>query len=79
MTDEDRRRAAQAVLTIPYFIDLWNELENAAINATIFADYNDHETRQSMAAEARAIKRVRERIESIAKDGQLKPYGRAPA
>ena len=79
MTDEDKRRAAQTVLEVPFFQQLWDELELAAVNATIFADHNDHETRQSMAAEARAIKRVRERLESIANSGQLSTHNRAPA
>lgn len=79
MTDDDRKRAAQAVLAIPYFTQLWDELEQAAINATIYAKYDDHEGRQAHAAEARAIKQVRQRIESIASDGQISVARRAPA
>lgn len=79
MTEDDRRRAAQAVLDIPFFHQLWDELEQAAINGCIFAKHDDHETRQAYAAEARAIKRVRDRLESIAKDGQSGPSRRAPA
>jgi hypothetical protein len=79
MTEEDRRHAAQAVLEIPFFSQLWDEIEQAAINACIFAKHDDHEARQAYAAEARAIKRVRERLESIAKDGQSGPSRRAPA
>ena len=79
MTDEERRRAAQAVLEIPFFIDLWNEIEQAAVNACINAEYTDHERRQAHAAEARAIKRVRQRLETIAFDGQSTVARRAPA
>lgn len=68
MTNAERRRAAQTVLAIPFFHDLWDELEQAAINSTIFAPYDDHEGRQANAAEARAIKRVRERLRSLAED-----------
>lgn len=78
MTDDDRRRAAQAVLAIPFFNELWAEQETAAINATIHADYTDHEKRQAMAAEVRAIRNVLSRIRSIA--GQTETAGRrAPA
>ena len=78
MTDEDRRRAAQTVLEIPFFVQLWDELEQAAINATINAKYDDHENRQAHAAEARAIRRIRARLESLAKE-QPSPPRRAMA
>lgn len=78
MTDDDRKRAAQAVLEIPFFVQLWDELEQAAINACIYADHVDHEARQAHAAEARAIKRIRQRLESVA-HGQSDVGRRAPA
>lgn len=79
MTDDERRHAAQAVLSIPFFIQLWDDLEQAAINACVYAKYDDHEGRQAHAAEARAIKNVRQRIESIASSGQIEAGRRAPA
>jgi hypothetical protein len=79
VTDDDRKRAAQAALAIPFFSLLWDELEQAAINACIFAKHDDHEGRQAHAAEARAIKRIRQRLESIAADGQIVAERRAPA
>lgn len=80
MTPDERKRGAQAVLSVPFFQLLWDELEQAAISACINAPYNDHEKRQAMAAEARAIQTVRRRIESIAnEDGQLSAAKRAPA
>lgn len=78
MTDDDRKRAAQAVLEIPFFVQLWDELEQAAVNACIFAKPTDHEARQAYAAEARAIKQVRQRLESIA-HGQSSVGRKAPA
>lgn len=79
MTDEERKRAAQAVLSIPFFTQLWDELEQAAVNACIHAKYDDHEGRQAHAAEARAIKKVRQRIESIGNGGQIEAGRSAPA
>lgn len=79
MTDEERRHAAQDVLEIPFFTQLWDEIEQAAVNACINAKYDDHEGRQAHAAEARAIRRVRSRLETIANDGQSGPARRAPA
>lgn len=79
MTDDDRRRAAQAILEFPFFLDLWAELEQAAINATIHAKYDDHEGRQAHAAEARAIRRVRERLVNLSKEVDTSASRRAPA
>lgn len=78
MTDDDRRRAAQTILEIPYFHQLWDELEQAAINATINAKMNDDETRRNAAAEARAIRNVRSRLRAIAEEKETKSR-RAPA
>lgn len=79
MTDEERRRAAQAVLEIPFFTDLWNEIEQAAVNACINADYTDHEKRQAHAAEVRAIRRVRQRLVDLSKEVDTSVSRRAPA
>jgi hypothetical protein len=79
LTDEDKRRAAQTVLEVPFFLDVWKEMETAAINAIIAANINDDETRRNNAAEVRAIRRIRERLESIANNGQLSTHNRAPA
>lgn len=79
MTDDDRRRAAQAVLEVPFFKALFDEIEQAATNQCINAQMNDDETRRNAAAEVRAIRRVRQRLESIASDGQISAVRRAPA
>lgn len=79
MTDDDRRRAAQAALEIPFFVHLLDELEKSAVNACIFAKYDDHEARQAFAAEARAIKRVRQSLEVLSKDDEASPARQAPA
>lgn len=78
MTDDDRRHAAQAILEVPFFVQLWDELEQAAINACIYAKNTDHEARQAYAAEARAIRTVRQRLESLSK-GQSDVGRKAPA
>jgi hypothetical protein len=79
MTDDDRKRAAQAILEFPFFHQLWNEIEQAAINACINAKYDDHEGRQAHAAEVRAIRRVRQRLEVLSKDDHATAARRAPA
>lgn len=67
MTDDEKRSAAQAILSIPYFNALWDEIERAATEQCIRADMNDDETRRNAAAEVRAIRKVRDRLTSIAK------------
>lgn len=64
----DRARAAQAALAIPLFTDLLDDLEKAATNQCILAPINDDETRRNAAAEVRAIRAVRSRLESISKE-----------
>lgn len=79
MTDDDRRRAAQAFLEFPLVVQLFDEFEQAAINATIYAKYDDHEARQAHAAEARAIKRIRQRLVDLSKEVDTSTARRAPA
>lgn len=79
MTDDDRRRAAQAILEFPFFLDLWAELEAAAVNAAIYADYADHEKRQGAAMQARAYREILSRIRSVAQDKADQSSRRAPA
>ena len=79
MTDDERKRAAQAVLSIPFFQELWEELEQAAINACIYAKYDDHEGRQAHAAEARAIRRIRQKLVDLSKEVDTSSGRRAPA
>ena len=66
MTDEERKRAAQAIINMPLFNMLWDDLEASAINRCINAKPEDHETRSVMAAEARAIRNFRSQIKSLA-------------
>lgn len=66
MTADEKQRAAQALLNMPLFINLWDELEASAINRCINAKPEDHETRSAMAAEARAIRNFRSQIKSLA-------------
>lgn len=77
MNDDDRRRAAQAILAVPYFNELIDEIETIALNKCISADLNDDETRRNAAAEVRAIRKVRSRLASHAE--QAAETRKAPA
>lgn len=78
MTSE-RTRAAQAILAIPLFNDLMDELEAAEVNKAVYVDYNDHETRQGCMAAIRAIRNLRSRIGALATEGQPNGGKKAPA
>lgn len=67
----DRARAAQAALEIPLFTDVLDELEQAAINACLNANYDDHKARQHHALEAVAVRKLRSKLQAIAREGQV--------
>lgn len=68
-----RAAAARDILAVPLFHELFAELETAAVNACVYADHTDHEKRQAMAAEVRAIRNLRNRIEAISKEDAPQP------
>lgn len=78
MTEDERKRAAQAVLAIPFFDVLLSEMEKSAVQQCIHAQYNDHEKRQSAALEARAVQQIRQKLEAAA-SSQSTPARNAPA
>ena len=79
MTPEEQTRAAQAILEIPFARQIIDELERSATTQCILAPINDDETRRNYAAEARAVRHFRERLEAIATRGQSGPSRRPPA
>lgn len=70
MIISDRARAAQAALEIPMFLDILTDLEQAAVNACLSAKYDDHEARQHHALDAMAVRKLRSKLEAIAREGQ---------
>lgn len=79
MSPDDRRRAADAILSVPLFHDLFNEIEAQAVDACVYAKHDDHEARQAHAAEVRVIRTLRLRLEAISKEGQSGSGRSAPA
>lgn len=74
----ERRSAAQAIIAIPLFNELMDELEFTEVNLAVNADYTDHEKRQGHMAAVRAIRNLRSRIGAIA-DSQPRERKKAPA
>lgn len=79
MTPDERTRSAQAILAIPLYGELMDELEAAAINAAVYANPTDHEARAAHIAQVRAIRDLRSRIEVLAKEDQSSGRRKAPA
>ncbi len=75
----ERTAAAQAILGIPLFNTLMDELEAGEINSAVAAPYENHEARQGHMAAVRAIRHLRARIGAIANEGQPSGGRKAPA
>jgi hypothetical protein len=74
-----RAETARNILATPLILELLHEFEATALSAVIYAKYDDHEARQANAYEARAIRNLLARLESISKEDQPKPVRQAPA
>ena len=80
MTERSERTAwAQAMLGIPLFNELWDELEAMEINSAVAAPYDGHEARQAHMAALKAIRNLRVRIGALANEGQPSTGRKAPA
>jgi hypothetical protein len=79
MTPDERSRSAQAILAIPLYGELMDELEAAAVNAAVYAQPTDHEARQAHLAQVKAIRDLRSRVEVLAKEDQSTKRRQAPA
>ncbi len=75
----ERTGAAQAILAIPLFNELMDELEALEVNRAVNAPYDNHEARQGCMAAVRAIRNLRSRIGAIANEGQPTTGKKAPA
>jgi len=73
MTADARARAAQTILEAPLAAEVLADFEAAAINLFVHAPINDDDTRRNAAAEVRAIRRFRERLEALAKGQSERP------
>lgn len=70
---------AKTILAIPLFESLLQELEAAAVNQIVAAKYDDHQARQALAADIKAVRNLRSRVEAISQEGQTTERKKAPA
>lgn len=67
MTDAERAAQARMLLETPLFVEILSRLEQSAVDICINAGPSEHEKRADWAAEARAVRRLRERLNDYAK------------
>jgi hypothetical protein len=70
MNAKDRASLAEQILTNPLLEVVLNELERDATERGIYAQMNDHETRQSAMAEVRAIRAFRSNLSASLRDNR---------
>jgi hypothetical protein len=74
-----RAEAARDILSVPLYSELMDELEQAAVNAAVYAAPTDHEARQAHLAQVKAIRDLRSRVEVISREDQSTERKQAPA
>lgn len=83
MTDEERRAGAASILAFPVFHFVMNDLERNALDAVVgvLGQSVDAQNQRlhAAAAEVRAIRNIRARLEAISQEGKTTPRNRAPA
>jgi len=70
MTPEDRRALAQQLLTNPLMEVVLQEMEQEAVERSIYARLNDDNTRLTAMLEVRAIRDFRTKLEQCAEDNR---------
>ncbi|MEK1908179.1 MAG: hypothetical protein AAAB13_20595 [Pseudomonas sp.] len=82
MTDAEKVAQARAILDMPLFHVVWDEMEQAAVNACLYAKATETETesevRAAKAAEARAIRNFRSKLNALVSEANQIRKG-APA
>lgn len=77
MTDAEKIAAARELLNNPITEFILMELEMGAVNACVNAPVKDHEARAAHAAEVRAIRSFRGKLNALT--SEAKPNRKAPA
>lgn len=78
MRDEVKSAEARAMLDNQLFHILLDEIETAAINGCVNAKPTDHEARAAYAAEVRAIRNFRSKLNHLAEEAKAGGH-QAPA
>lgn len=70
MRPEDRIAAARAIMDIPFFTVLMDEMEMTAVNQCVNADPKDDGTRAAYAGEVRAIRSLRRKLAFLVEEAK---------
>jgi hypothetical protein len=72
MSEKEKIAQARSLVDNPLFQEFWAEMENQAIDACVYADPTDHDKRAAFAAEARAIRNFRSKLNVIIDEANAK-------
>ena len=78
MNTEERIAAARDLLDNPLTLLILAEMEQSAVDTIISADPRDHDKRAAFAAEARAIRDFRDKLNQLTQEAKVTET-RAPA
>lgn len=75
-----KAKLAKMIVDTPFMLELFAELEEAAVNASVWAKPTDHETRAAAMSEVRTIRNLLTKLRAIAgeADRQGRPSPDAP-
>ncbi len=76
MTRQERASRAEELLRNEFLMGLLDTIEAAAMTAIIYAKPDEHSRRQDKAAEARAIRTLRDQLNAIVNEGKAKEPGK---
>lgn len=78
MKPEERKAAARDLLENPLTLLILAEMEQSAVDTIISADPRDHDKRAAFAAEARAVREFRDKLNQLVQEANVTET-RAPA
>lgn len=66
MENDQRAKLAKTIIEMPFMLELFDELEQAAINAAVWAKPIDNDTRAAAMSEVRTIRNLLTKLTAIA-------------
>lgn len=75
MDNVQRAKLAKTIIETPFMLELFGELEEAAVNASVWAKPTDNDTRAAAMSEVRTIRNFMTKLRAIA--GEAERHGMA--
>lgn len=68
--DAQKAKLAKTIIEMPFMLELFDELEQAAINAAVWAKPTDNDTRSAAMSEVRVIRNFMTKLRAIAGEAE---------